>query len=283
MNKEIQTYILPDHFVAKEVYQNYGVLIRHHHATQTTLKNRIILKMHMINILISGAKTIVLPHGIETISDQQLVLLTKGHILTSEVIANEAPFESIILYFSDQVLHEFLIQHVNQKPENNPEYIFEKDDFINYYVSSIRLLKNNKNLALNLVKLHELLLYLSNLQPGILSTLYKTVSAQSELHIQEVVSRHVINPVTVEELAFLCNMSLSTFKRKFQQLYNTTPRQWLIDQKLELAYRLLRLPENLPSTIYMKVGYQNHSSFTHAFKTRYGLSPSEYQQQFMNI
>jgi AraC-like DNA-binding protein len=48
---------------------------------------------------------------------------------------------------------------------------------------------------------------------------------------------------------------------------------------MELAAALLRNGNEKPSDIYHKVGYENHSSFTHSFKQIFGLTPSEYQQK----
>jgi hypothetical protein len=41
---------------------------------------------------------------------------------------------------------------------------------------------------------------------------------------------------------------------------------------------MLRSYDESPSGIYMKVGYQNHSSFSEAFRNYFGSTPSDYQQ-----
>src|SRR5579872_5224798 len=79
--------------------------------------------------------------------------------------------------------------------------------------------------------------------------------------------------ITVEELAFVCNMSLSTFKRRFSRLYGTTPNKWMLQAALLLQ------GQEKPSEVYHQVGYENHSSFTESFKQVYGVTPSEFQQR----
>jgi AraC-like DNA-binding protein len=78
-------------------------------------------------------------------------------------------------------------------------------------------------------------------------------------------------------------MSTSTFKRRFSEIYHTTPQKWLLTRKLEMAAELLRFGDESPSGIYLKVGYQNHSSFSEAFRNHFGSTPSDYQQQQLNV
>jgi AraC-like DNA-binding protein len=96
--------------------------------------------------------------------------------------------------------------------------------------------------------------------------------------IRQLAEMHVESNSTIEELAFLCNMSLSTFKRKFSSIYNMAPSKWFLQQRMERAAALLRMGNEKPSDVYYKVGYESHSSFTHSFKQVFGVTPSEYQQ-----
>jgi AraC-like DNA-binding protein len=90
--------------------------------------------------------------------------------------------------------------------------------------------------------------------------------------------KHVTTPISVDELAFLCNTSISTFKRKFFKIYGTSPQKWLTQQKMRIAANLLKHPHERPGSVYEKVGYENQSSFILAFKKQYGMTPREYQQ-----
>jgi AraC-like DNA-binding protein len=82
---------------------------------------------------------------------------------------------------------------------------------------------------------------------------------------------------TVEELAFLCNTSLSSFKRRFFNIYGMPPKKWVIRQKILLAANLLKHPDECAGSVYAKVGYETQASFTKAFKQYHGLTPRAYQ------
>lgn len=88
---------------------------------------------------------------------------------------------------------------------------------------------------------------------------------------------HLDHPVTVEELAFLCHTSLSTFKRRFAKIYGTSPNKWLLEKRMQKAARLLKQGEYKASDIYVDLGYENLSSFVQSFKQVYGITPKQYQ------
>ncbi|MEM9929492.1 MAG: helix-turn-helix transcriptional regulator, partial [Bacteroidota bacterium] len=85
------------------------------------------------------------------------------------------------------------------------------------------------------------------------------------------------------ELAFLCNMSLSTFKRAFARHFNTTPGKWFLEQRLAHARYLLVTQRQRPSDIFMSVGYDNLTNFIQAFRKQYGKTPKQYQLEALNV
>jgi AraC-like DNA-binding protein len=72
-------------------------------------------------------------------------------------------------------------------------------------------------------------------------------------------------------------MSLSTFKRRFAQLYGTSPQRWLLARRMEKAATLLRQPGRTVSDLSDELGYENPSSFSQSFKQVYGVTPKQYQ------
>jgi AraC-like DNA-binding protein len=90
-----------------------------------------------------------------------------------------------------------------------------------------------------------------------------------------VVESNVNSNLKLEEIAFLCNMSLSTFKRHFKNEYKQPPGKWLKDKRLKKAKELLQGGDLKASDIYLNIGYNNLSNFSVAFKNKFGISPTE--------
>ncbi|KAA6438423.1 helix-turn-helix transcriptional regulator [Dyadobacter flavalbus] len=288
----MNTYHLPEDLLEGSSAGQNEIIIRHYTSGHDSVKNRIILNRNMINLLISGTKTIVYPDSTAVVRAGELVVLSTGNVLTSELLAGAEHFTSILFYFSNEVFNQFLIKYdhllnkITPQRTKQPFLIFRQDSFIKQFILSIQALMHKGNILsaeVRLLKIEELLLYLLHADPERFCSIQILTSDKQELQIRKVVESHVGQLITVEELAFLCHMSTSTFKRKFNDIYQTTPRKWLLARKLELAAEMLRISDESPSAVYMKVGYQNHSSFSEAFRNHFGCTPSDYQQMHLNV
>ncbi|MGE8514401.1 MAG: helix-turn-helix domain-containing protein, partial [Chryseobacterium culicis] len=73
---------------------------------------------------------------------------------------------------------------------------------------------------------------------------------------------------------YLTGRSLSTFNRDFRKIFQTTPQRWLTQKRLELAFYHLSEKNKKPSDVFLEVGFEDLSHFSHAFKKQYGFAPS---------
>ena len=85
---------------------------------------------------------------------------------------------------------------------------------------------------------------------------------------------------TIHKLAEVAGMSRSSFAQRFKEVVGIPPLTYLIDYRLRLAARYLRLQQNSISRISEMVGYASDSTFSQAFKRVYGISPKSYRQQY---
>lgn len=84
-----------------------------------------------------------------------------------------------------------------------------------------------------------------------------------------------LNLVLLSKVLFTSKFHLI---RLFKQYYGQTPRQYLIDVRVEKAKTLLKEGQNVSDTTF-NVGFESPSSFSTLFKSRTGLSPTEYQKK----
>lgn len=85
---------------------------------------------------------------------------------------------------------------------------------------------------------------------------------------------------TIHKLAEVAGMSRSSFAQRFKEVIGMPPLTYLMDYRLRLAARYLRLQQNSISRISELVGYASDSTFSQAFKRVYGVSPKVYRQQY---
>jgi len=80
--------------------------------------------------------------------------------------------------------------------------------------------------------------------------------------------------VPVEKFARLTGRSLAGFKRDFQKTFGMAPRQWLQERRLTEARHLIEKKNKKPSAIYLDLGFESLSHFSHSFKKKFGKAPT---------
>ena len=95
--------------------------------------------------------------------------------------------------------------------------------------------------------------------------------------VRQVVEQHYASPVSLEELAYLSGRSLSSFKRDFQQIYNTSPATWIREKRLNKAKELMESTPMSVSEICYSLGFENASHFSRIFKEYHGQAPTSFR------
>ena len=98
--------------------------------------------------------------------------------------------------------------------------------------------------------------------------------------IVRVVNEHLGDPdLTVEQVAAETGISRVHLHRKLKELTGQTSRDFIRNLRLKKAAEMLSGKKYAISELADAVGFQSASSFTAAFKTLFGVSPSEFNQQ----
>jgi AraC-like DNA-binding protein len=79
------------------------------------------------------------------------------------------------------------------------------------------------------------------------------------------------------ELARTANMSVAQIERYFLRIFHLTPRQMIIQTRVDAASRLLKGGASV-AEIAQACGYGDHSAFTRQFKATTGVTPTQYRQ-----
>lgn len=85
---------------------------------------------------------------------------------------------------------------------------------------------------------------------------------------------------SLDDLAERAAMGRRTFTRHFRQLTGTTVGQWLLNQRLALAQRLLETTDRSIDAVAVEAGLGTAASLRQHFAATYNLSPSAYRRQF---
>lgn len=85
-----------------------------------------------------------------------------------------------------------------------------------------------------------------------------------------------------QELADTVGLSFSQFARRFHNLFEMSPRDFLLQQRVEKAQSYLRESQMTIGEIAEALGYRDVGYFSRQFKQKTGLSPLALRKRFLN-
>lgn len=158
------------------------------------------------------------------------------------------------------------------------------DGLLNNFKESLNILLDNPELAdetLIKTKLKEFVLLVSKTQNvpsqlDFLSAMFK----KNRSEFSKTIANNLYSNLSIDELAHLCGMSVSTFKRKFKEVFRISPKKYIAKMKLEKASRLLTSKEHRISDVAYDCGFETISTFNRSFKTYFGKSPTAYRLDY---
>jgi transcriptional regulator GlxA family with amidase domain len=98
--------------------------------------------------------------------------------------------------------------------------------------------------------------------------------------VQNWLNLNYANSISIDELAQRFSVSKRTLIRRFNQSLEMPPNAYIQGLRIEGAQKLLEESEMQIETIMNKVGYEDASSFRRLFKSKTGVTPSEYRSRF---
>lgn len=92
---------------------------------------------------------------------------------------------------------------------------------------------------------------------------------------RELIDKNFLHPLTLSQIARQCFLSETKLKQGFKACFNCTVYDYIVEKRMELAYRLLQKGRYKVKDVAWMVGYSNTSHFIEAFRKRYGVTPGE--------
>lgn len=233
------------------------------------------------------------------IKNRKAIVIKKGDIVnfsgdSQDRVVECKHFEerilSLGLYFYYDELLDFLSQNQFDSAALE-EYIYDerirqilvyqKDAQIEKVLSDLWLVLQDDNRFLIKTKAMELIYYVTN---NYKNHFYDSKKKYDKRLISQVIEMKNFLDVnldryfTIPELAKKFGISQTYAKEIFKELYDSTIYQYHLSRRLEKAKELLTEKTNTKiSEIALQTGFSSASKFTHTFKKKYGLLPSQFR------
>ncbi|HEX3075583.1 MAG TPA: helix-turn-helix domain-containing protein [Lachnospiraceae bacterium] len=114
-------------------------------------------------------------------------------------------------------------------------------------------------------------------------SLAETKAKDSIINIASAISymeNHFKEQLTLQTLAELANISVRHFSRIFQETYNMTPMNYLLQLRMQNACSLLKNSKHAITDIAYESGFNDSNFFTRQFKKTYGVTPTKYRSDY---
>lgn len=273
---------LPDEL---NLENSQSVQVFDYQSSKEISKQQIVLNQNTFSFLTEGTKEVVFDNSALSIDNSKFLVMKSGHCLMTEKLSSIKNYRSVLLFFTNEALFTFIRKielSEREKTEHKSIYSFDYDGFIQLFVKSLLdIVKLSKEIQKKLleVKFEEIMLYLTEVNgKEFLYSLIENSDNTTQRFIRTI-ENNQFSKLTLKELAFLCGMSISTFKREFEKHYSESPIKWFQNKRLEYAHYLLNKEQKSSSEIYFEIGYENLSSFIQAYKSKFGITPKQHHKR----
>lgn len=267
----------------KVILRDGNVSILKKKLTEPILEREGYISNHVISILLAGEQRI------RTFDDQlikvragQILFIPRGLYYVSDLLPQAGAFESLLFYFNDRLIQEFLsVSRVDTfQRESVPSHLkCNTPPAVELFASSILSIYEQYGICQKQfldLKILELLHLLNGLVPAqeFADFLFR-LTLPKKRNIKFFMEKNFDKPLKVEDYAYLTGRSLSSFRRDFKHFFGTTPQKWIKQKRLEKAHELLGKQALSVTELAYAVGYEHVSYFIKEFKGRYGASPKQ--------
>ncbi|KAA6438418.1 helix-turn-helix transcriptional regulator [Dyadobacter flavalbus] len=235
---------------------------------------------HVLGLITSGVAEHYTPDGVTIYSEGTLCLFRRTQLMkTIKKPAEGKPFTTINIFLSQEILKRYSLEHQVKADRvylGESNVILENDAFMKgYFNSLLPYFAQPEKLTPTLeyaktIEAIELLLR----NPALKNYLFD-FSEPHKIDLEAYMNRYFSYNIPLAQFAKLTGRSLSSFKRDFDKIFRSTPEKWLQKQRLEHAHFLMKQKNKRPSEIYLEVGFESFSHFSHAFKKQFGITPTE--------
>jgi AraC-like DNA-binding protein len=228
-----------------------------------------------------------------TTGSGEMLFMPRDTYLISDFVTIDNDIELYLIFIEHDIIDVFLgsvvkIKEIKTKEMTNsilPSICtLQTNTSISHYFKALKNVYSGLDNNRELLKLKLLeFLYLVNMDSrnDITETLEASEQRKRKRNMASLMLENYKNNLTVSDFANLSGRSLSTFNREFKRKYGKPPKQWLIEQRMLEASKLLAKGSNVTSCA-LEVGYSNVSHFIKAYRSIHGKTPKEKNNSYFD-
>ena len=243
---------------------------------------------HVVSMVLDGEQRIYTQNDRQVrVRAGELLLIPRGLYQISDLLPDSGePFCSLLFYFDDETVREFLDQSEQHPTERSAPFetlrLPPHPTLRQFADTTLSMYGTTRVRSKAMVRLKTLeLLHLIDQLCGpqrLTESLFNLVLPRRR-SLQQFMEHNFNKPLKIKDFAYLTGRSVSSFRRDFKEQFTTTPNQWLKQRRLDHATELLRRNSDPVESIALSAGFENTSYFVQEFRKREGRSPGRFRAE----
>ena len=225
--------------------------------------------------------------SITQLNSKNGIALNCGNYFADFVHAqSENPSEIFAIHLYPELLREIfrteIPSFVRTNSSTNLPAKTVSDSVMDRFIESLVFYFNNSDIVTDdilMLKIKELILLL--IQSSHAKTIHDLMSAlftRKSVTVSEVVNAHIFANLSIDELAKLSGLSVTSFKTEFNKTFKEPPGHYIRKRKIERAKELLSYEELSVSEIAWQLGYSSSQHLSSQLRNVTGMSPLDFRR-----
>lgn len=246
--------------------------------TGKLFKTEVLFEHHILVWFISGETKIIQADSTWIFNAGDIFLIPRNQLATVINYPKEGlPHKAVAMHLTQERLKDFYSRHkaLGKAQPLQKVYRFSQHPLLESCLASLIPYFNlGEQLPPEIanIKMDEAISILRAIDKSV-DGLLANFEEPGKISLTDFMERHYMFNMTMDKFGYLTGRSLATFRRDFKKAFNTTPQKWLTEKRLELAHYQMQEQQKKPVDVYIEVGFENLSHFSHAFRNHFGYPP----------
>ncbi|RZJ69120.1 MAG: AraC family transcriptional regulator [Flavobacterium sp.] len=243
---------------------------------------------HSLILQVSGEFTLETSEQSISMGAGEMLLIGKNQLGTlTKTPGENGSYETIVISLQEDLMRKIALEEKITpvgKYIGRPNLLIPANEFLQGYFQSIVPYARSSGASMTdemgILKVKEGIKLLLLALPTLRNFLFDYAEPY-KIDLEKFMLNNFHFNVPIEKFAQLTGRSLAGFKRDFQKTFDLPPRQWLLSKRLDAAKFLIENKHLRPSAIYLELGFESLSHFSHSFKKKFGLIPSQLNKRIV--
>jgi AraC-like DNA-binding protein len=265
-----------------------GIVVSEYRLCSNKENCKVILENSIVVFVLKGHKILKTRNAEYLVKAGNILFMGKGSYVSSQTLGDhDDKYEVIMISIDDSIIYDIYKINLENKFLGNIEddnvQILEMNPFVKSCLLSLVPYFNDNHKFKEVMVKNKIVELLINLfdadQDGKIGKFIQFQHKQMNSGFIDILHKTYLEPLTITEFAKRTNLSVSSFKKKFNETFSMPPKQWINRKRLEKAYHMIKNTNYSITEICFLTGFENLSYFIRSYKKEFSETPKKTQLQ----